>query len=552
MAESQDDQMQSAVTCDTCDETAEHLCKTCQDRLCSRCKMIHKRSKASFDHEVVLLSFSAISLANEEGIPFQQACSKHGGSRISICCSDCEMPICEKCLLPEHSGHRVISISDLIKQKEPKLKAKYSLISSQLSQYEDKLEEIKNRRSMVEENSDLLEEKIEKHYLKVQSKIENQKTKLLKDVREDKTVTSNNLQVHENMFEEFIKKMKTFMTEFETELSQEKTRFILFGNCNVEATMPDNLPKIQFPEFLQYETESHDEAPLHSLCGRLYEGNVLHRNYTTKEFHDINVGNNEITSLAYRCQDDTFWLYTNGKILQIDRKGNLLFEKVSQANICKNKPVVVSHTGAVIYRQNQLTLNKRDVSGFDKEFFNANYSAPLCLWARKEGGVIVGFLDIGESDGGFFWLTEDAVIEKEIKNASVWNDIYQKNRAFSRSRAYVAENVNGDICFSNKSVEVYDLDLRHRFSYPDLTDVKDFLPQDIYTDDLGHILIADQRSRLIHILNKDGGLLKMVKLPGLNTSYPISLTIDVNRCLCVGCSDGKIRFIDYLAILDNL
>lgn len=190
--------------------------------------------------------------------------------------------------------------------------------------------------------------------------------------------------------------------------------------------MPDNLPKIQFPEFLQYETESHDEAPLHSLCGRLYEGNVLHRNYTTKEFHDINVGNNEITSLAYRCQDDTFWLYTNGKILQIDRKGNLLFEKVSQANICKNKPVVVSHTGAVIYRQNQLTLNKRDVSGFDKEFFNANYSAPLCLWARKEGGVIVGFLDIGESDGGFFWLTEDAVIEKEIKNASVWNDIYKK------------------------------------------------------------------------------------------------------------------------------
>lgn len=150
---------------------------------------------------------------------------------------------------------------------------------------------------------------------------------------------------------------------------------------------------------------------MHSLCGRLYEGNVLHRNYTTKELHDINVGNNGITSLAYRCQDDTFWLYTNGKILQNDRKGNILFEKVSQANICKNKPVVVSHTGAVIYRQNQLTLNKRDVSGFDKEFFNANYSAPLCLWARKEGGVIVGFLDIGESDGGFFWLTEDAVIE---------------------------------------------------------------------------------------------------------------------------------------------
>lgn len=341
------------------------------------------------------------------------------------------------------------------------------------------------------------------------------------------------------------------MTEFETELSQEKTRFILFGNSNVEATIPNNLPKIRFPELLQYETETHDEASLHSLCGRLYEGKILHRNYTTKEFRVINVGNSDITSLAYRCQDDTFWLYTNGKILQIDRKGNILFEKVTNANTYNNKPVVVSHTGAVIYRQNQLTLNKRDFFGFEKEIFTTSYSAPLCLWARKEGGIVVGFLDIGERDGGFSWLTEDAVVEKEIRNDLAWNEVYKKYFV-SRTPAYVAENVNGDICFSNRRVDVYDSNLQHRFSYPDMTDVSDFLPQDIYTDDFGHILIADKRSRLIHILNKDGGLLKMVKLPGLNTSYPISLTIDINRCLCVGCSDGKIRFIDYLTVLDNL
>lgn len=216
-----------------------------------------------------------------------------------------------------------------------------------------------------------------------------------------------------------------------------------------------------------------------------------------------------------------------------------------------NKPVVVSRSGTVIYRQKQFTLNEKKYCGFDKEFFTTSYSAPLCLWARKEGGVIVGFLDKDESDGGFFWLTEDAVIEKEIRKDSAWNDVYKKYFVL-RNRAYVAENVNGDICFSNRSVEVYDSNLQHRFSYPELTDVSDFLPQDIYTDDFGHILIADKRSCLIHILNKDGGLLKMVKLPGLSTSYPISLTIDVNRCLCVGCSDGKIRFIDYLPILDNL
>lgn len=90
MAESQDDQMQSVVTCDTCDETAEHLCITCQDRLCPRCKEVHSRSKASFDHEVVLLSSSSISQAHEERFSSQQVCSKHAGYRISICCGDCD------------------------------------------------------------------------------------------------------------------------------------------------------------------------------------------------------------------------------------------------------------------------------------------------------------------------------------------------------------------------------------------------------------------------------------------------------------------------------
>lgn len=80
----------------------------------------------------------------------------------------------------------------------------------------------------------------------------------------------------------------------------------------------------------------------------------------------------------------------------------------------------------------------------------------MCLWVRKKGGVIVGVLDKDESDGGFFWFIEDVVIEKEIRNDFVWNDVYKKNFVLC-IWVYVVENVNGDICFLNRSVEVYDL-----------------------------------------------------------------------------------------------
>lgn len=80
----------------------------------------------------------------------------------------------------------------------------------------------------------------------------------------------------------------------------------------------------------------------------------------------------------------------------------------------------------------------------------------MCLWVRKEGGIVVGFLDIGERDGGFFWFIEDVVVEKEIRNDLVWNEVYKKYFVLC-ILVYVVENVNGDICFLNRRVDVYDL-----------------------------------------------------------------------------------------------
>lgn len=54
-------QMQAAVTCDTCKNTAKHLCTKCHDRLCDSCKDIHSKSKGTFDHKVVLLTFEALT-----------------------------------------------------------------------------------------------------------------------------------------------------------------------------------------------------------------------------------------------------------------------------------------------------------------------------------------------------------------------------------------------------------------------------------------------------------------------------------------------------------
>lgn len=116
----------------------------------------------------------------------------------------------------------------------------------------------------------------------------------------------------------------------------------------------------------------------------------------------------------------------------------------------------------------------------------------MCLWVRKEGGIVVGFLDKGERDGGFFWFIEDVVVEKEIRNVFVWNDVYKKYWIVVCNWVYVVENVNGDICFLNKIVDIYDLNICYCFFYLNLIDGEiNFLFFDICIDNFGYILIVD-------------------------------------------------------------
>lgn len=544
MAESQEDQMQSVVTCDICEDTAEHFCKTCQDRLCLKCRIIHNENKTLSDHEVVLLSFTALSLSVVNKIISRQVCSKHTVECISICCGDCEKPICEKCILPEHSGHRVISVTDLITQMEPKLHAKYSAISFQLPQYVDKLREIKDMRCKVVKNSCLLRKDIENHFLAVQSEIENYKKRMFEDINEnEKSITDDLLSV-EMRFEENVRSMKAFLEEYKSWLPNEKICYILSGNCNLALAMPQNFPEVFFSELLRYERDLNMAAALNSLCGRLYEGIIVHPNYIPKDLRAIDIGNRNALSLAYRWQDDTFWLQTHGEILQIDRDNNVLHKMSTLVNLSdfKVRPIAVSKLGSVIYRQKKFSLNERNLSGNNRTFFNQGNLKPLCLWARKKGGILVGYFDEDKKDGGFLWLTENAVIEKEIRNFSGF---------LSRKLANVAENVNGDICFSNGVVNVYDSNLHIRFSYSGSKDSM-FISLDICTDNNGNIIIAD-RSCKIHILNKNGNFFNMLKVPGLSAYEQVSLTIDNrNRCLCVGGYDGKIRFIDYSNAIENM
>lgn len=101
-------QMQTHVNCDTCENSAKYFCKSCSDRLCDRCKIIHSKSKGTFDHEVILLTSESLISSSSE-CPSHVACKRHPKFRASIGCQKCKVPVCDQCLIGEHSSHNFIS-----------------------------------------------------------------------------------------------------------------------------------------------------------------------------------------------------------------------------------------------------------------------------------------------------------------------------------------------------------------------------------------------------------------------------------------------------------
>ena len=137
--------------------------------------------------------------------------------------------------------------------------------------------------------------------------------------------------------------------------------------------------------------------------------------------------------------------------------------------------------------------------------------------------------------------------------------------------AYIAENINGDICLSvdsenRKAAEAAVIIMLpngvHRVTYQGQQSseaqyvkswnslgfslFRSFQPRGICTNVNGHILVADESNRGIHVLDENGGFLQMLTIPDEPRVIPISLCVDNQNNLCIGCADGKIRILQYL------
>lgn len=102
-------------------------------------------------------------------------------------------------------------------------------------------------------------------------------------------------------------------------------------------------------------------------------------------------------------------------------------------------------------------------------------------------------------------------------------------KLFRRPRC-ITENNNGDIVVSDwTAVVVTERGGRHRFTHNESQSIYNiFLPNEICTDALSHILVCEEFSNTVQMIDRDGQFLSYLLIRPSGIFYPRSLSYDVN------------------------
>jgi hypothetical protein len=239
-----------------------------------------------------------------------------------------------------------------------------------------------------------------------------------------------------------------------------------------------------------------------------------------------------------RVTSDRFWMN--------DHNSNLVLTDTSGVTIHHLKDMTWNWYGGfhtvnsaceLIYINKDLAINKLSL---DNEIVTRMLDRtrpwiPRCVYCSPNTGVLM--VGMWNTDTKIGKVTHVNTCEHDLTVQKDESDMVYYNPC------YIIENRNGDVIVSDYSgysynsgaVVVTDCRGRHRFSYTGPSLEPPLRPLGICTDSLSHILVCDENTNSVHLINKDGDFLLFLLTEQNGIKMPRSLDYDEkNHLLLVG------------------
>ncbi|XP_062595320.1 E3 ubiquitin-protein ligase TRIM71-like, partial [Saccostrea cucullata] len=535
-------QAQDVIRCQYCeDEPAVFHCVPCGDELCPRCKVFHLKSKVPSGHNIVPLS--------ERLHPTNQIkmCEVHVSKAYEACCEDCQVPVCIMCIQEVHGKHAIGKIQDLLEKQKTETENELSKMKTQYkSEIIQRIKDFKNGERDIKAGHQNIRENMKKqaqdfiyHNSAILKEALNESTK---DERE-KLIEISQYRAEAEKFEEnldqLIEKFETF-TE-----SSHPVGLVLYRKKN-----PDIFKRLKLPDEINFTMPSFTIGQMNKTqnehqFGQFIRGHIrrlrigddslkvkhptgsasVKPSTTTVLGRSVKISETKTQKrVLYHvsCRDDrSAYISGNGRgILLIDRWG------IELDNINTDRDpsgLAVMQDGSLIYSDQRHKLIYRvSLNKVKTKLINTERD-PKGLCCIRSGDILVcmGYKDTA----------------KVVKYSSSGRRIQEFQTGQNGDRlfiypCFVCENINDDICVSDSSSKVVVLTKSGslRFTYHGNALARrskgSFDSRGVATDSLGHIIIADNANKAVHLINQDGDLLSLILTENDGISRPYGISMD--------------------------
>lgn len=519
--------------CSKCPGDTEYFCNLCPCELCSQCQENHVHDDKTIRNKVVVYRDKF------KYIPKKEKCSRHPDNQYRSLCGPCQVPMCDLC--SDHHFHMVFaSFLNQTEQtqtvwgtyilKRQKHRRIIEIIRNEAFKLRpDLLTVIKTDVKTCQRYTSLDQSGMltKAHKLKGQfgNCIESQVAGMMNKIIKQKTTLIKHLN-----------KILEFEREYE-ESAISPVRFILLMNStsfpdihdtcirrHSLPTMRESLNKKDVMKTLseiQITQKEKQSANIERMLKRMHCPE-LHQSITVK---------NTNCCLHVSCvTPDRVWVSDKkDNLILANRTGDML-HLVNDlcSDLCQGIHAVNSKN-ELIYIDRKFNIRKLSMDMKTNTIF-INILVfkiqPRCLYCSTvTGDLLVGYYH---------------AIARYNSNGELTQVMPIKNVNFAVYRvktfpSYIAENFNGDIVLSDSHfllgfVEVIDRKGEFRFVYTGQEGSKIFA-RGICTDPLSNILICDEWTATVHIIDKDGEFLTKLLIRPSGIFEPYSLCYDLNTHL---------------------
>ncbi|XP_052677880.1 protein wech-like [Crassostrea angulata] len=563
---------QHYLVCGTkdCKKNCQFYCNNCNQQMCEQCREEHQKNRITKNHEVVLYK-----LRNRQ-LPVEK-CKIHPTRQIEFLCEECQIPICSKCTATkEHRGHMFTDLEIVFAEKcsfcqeeiakirnyfEPTSQDLKNKIAEDVTKIKNFMKGIKTAMKAEAESVKKLVDTVTSDKIKQVNKIEQSLLKTLND--QNQTI------------DDYINYLNDLIKTFYGNLSTSDIKHLTFA-LKSEKILIKTIPETSKPVQPVFTAGQYSKEDVAKLLGRITVPNTKPEN---RKIKPMETASTQLKPTGKQRQQDReksdvkqtlslsssvtkvrqyivpgvssvlhislgksgrFWGNDNdGNLVQTDLQGNQLQMILTSGGTQSYH--TVTQDGNLIYtdRDNKV-INRITQDNTITGFIKTGDWRPLSIHSSYiNGDILVGM----ETD-------EEAKVTRYNKTGTEIQNIQRDNKGqalcvYSYPH-HITENINGDVCVSdyNNAVVVVDKSGQHRFSYTGKR--SEFDPYGICTDVLGHILVCDDISKTVHLLDQDGQFLSLLLPPQQGIKYPRSVCVDDEKNMWIGEFYNVVKVYKYL------